>query len=342
MFVVLVLGLVGAWSAPATSAATGVRSSREDLRAARAELHELDLELSLAAERLHESKVLMSTLRKQLDEAHDRSAEADAQAAETADAFDSVVRWAYETGASSQLAVLGLGSVEDLSAGVDFLRAMASNQAQVAASADEARERADEAAGQSASLEAAVGRTLDAQRAAGRDLNAAAERQKELIVELEQRLHRQITMAIADRRAAEAAAQAEQEAQRKAKEHAEQQNPPTDEPAPGPTTGPLPGPSEPIPTTGEIVDLITGLWGTGYDGQVARCVAWRESRYQPTARNSSSGASGLFQLMPFWWDGNSEFGWRFDPYDAQANAVHAHLIWKAYGWEPWTTGHLCV
>jgi hypothetical protein len=46
--------------------------------------------------------------------------------------------------------------------------------------------------------------------------------------------------------------------------------------------------------------------------------------------------------MPFWWDGNNEFGWRFDPYDAKANVFHAHLIWKAYGWEPWTTGHLCV
>ncbi len=285
----------------------------------------------------------MSTLRGQLDEARDRSAEADAQAAEAADAFDSVVRWAYETGASSQLAVLGLGSVEDLSAGVDFLSAMASNQAQVAASADEARERADEAAAQSASLEAAVRRTLDAQRAAGRDLNAAAkpaegaDRGARTAPPPPDRRWRSPTDAPPKRRP-----QAEQEAQQKAEEQAEQQNPAADEPAPGPTTGPLPGPSEPIPTTGEIVDLITGSWGTGYDGQVARCVAWRESRYQPTARNSSSGASGLFQLMPFWWDGNSEFGWRFDPYDAQANAVHAHLIWKAYGWEPWTTGHLCV
>jgi hypothetical protein len=97
-----------------------------------------------------------------------------------------------------------------------------------------------------------------------------------------------------------------------------------------------------MPTTGQVVELIRSLWGDGYDGQVARCVAWRESRYQPTARNSESGAAGLFQLMPFWWDGNSEFGWRFDPYDAEANAYHAHLIWKVYGWEPWTTGHLCV
>ena len=46
--------------------------------------------------------------------------------------------------------------------------------------------------------------------------------------------------------------------------------------------------------------------------------------------------------MPFWWDGNNEYGWNFDPYDPQANAEHAFLLWQAQGWGPWTTGHLCV
>jgi len=88
--------------------------------------------------------------------------------------------------------------------------------------------------------------------------------------------------------------------------------------------------------------LIASIWGTGPSGAQAECIANHESGDDPSNVNPSSGSAGLFQLMPFWWDGNSEFGWRFDPYDAQANAVHAHLIWKAYGWEPWTTGHLCV
>jgi hypothetical protein len=336
-----VLGAIATSAVPASSS-TGVGTARSDLQRARAELHALDLELSLAAQRLHEGKVLLATLRSDLAAARARSDRADLAAADAATSFDAMVRWAYESGASSQLAVLGLGSVSDLSDGVDLLAAMAGNQEQLAAAAVRARADAAGAADQSASLEAAVTRTLADQRAAGVDLRAAAARQRDVIAEVEQRLHHQITLAIADRRAAAAA---ERKAQQEAEERAQQQTTPQPT-SPGgstdPTSGPLPGPSEPIPTSGEVVDLVSSLWGDGPDGQVARCVAWRESRYQATARNSSSGAAGLFQLMPFWWDGNNEFGWRFDPYDANANAYHAHLIWKVYGWEPWTTGHLCV
>ena len=334
----MALAVIGAGSVPAASS-TGVRSARADLQAARAELHALDLRLSLAAERLHQGKVLLATLRADLAAARARADRAERAAAVAATSFDAVIRWAYERGTSSQLAVLGLGSMSDLSQGVDLLSAMAGNQEQLAASAASTRADADDAAAQSASLEAAVAKTLDDQRTAGQELHAATIRQRDVIAETERRLHHRIVLAIADSRAAEKAA-------REAARKAEQSPPP---PAPNPTgpptdppPGPLPGPSEPIPTTGEVVALISSLWGDGADGQVARCVAWRESRYQATARNSSSGAAGLFQLMPFWWDGNNQYGWRFDPYDARANAFHAHLIWKAYGWEPWTTGHLCV
>jgi hypothetical protein len=88
--------------------------------------------------------------------------------------------------------------------------------------------------------------------------------------------------------------------------------------------------------------LIASIWGSGPSAAQAECIADHESGDDPNNVNPASGAAGLFQLMPFWWDGNNEFGWKFDPYDAQQNAVHAHLIWKAYGWGPWTTGHLCV
>jgi hypothetical protein len=323
----------------ARTSARAARSAREDVRAARAELRSLDIQLSLAAERLHEGKVLLATLRGQLSFARTRSDRADVAATDAVTAFDSLVRWSYESGVSSQIGVLGLGSVSDLEEGVGLLSAMAEHQRAVVASAAGARAAAARADGQTTSLEAEVAGELASQRTANRDLNAAAVRQRTVIAHLEHRLHRKIQLAVADRHAAEVAAQ--------------QPPPPppappapapgsTSGPAPGPTSGPLPGPSEPQPTTGEIVDLITSLWGTGYDGQVARCVAWRESRYQPTARNTSSGASGLFQLMPFWWDGNNQYGWRFDPYDPRQNAIHAHLIWKADGWGPWTTGHLCV
>ena len=74
----------------------------------------------------------------------------------------------------------------------------------------------------------------------------------------------------------------------------------------------------------------------------AECIAQHESGDDPNNRNPSSGSAGLFQLMPFWWDGNNQFGWRFDPYDAQQNAIHAHLIWERDGWTPWTTMHFCA
>jgi soluble lytic murein transglycosylase-like protein len=91
----------------------------------------------------------------------------------------------------------------------------------------------------------------------------------------------------------------------------------------------------------EIVTLIESLWRHDVAGRHARCIARHESSLDPMARNAKSGASGLFQLMPFWWNGNNEHGWKFDPYDAQKNAEHAHLIWEAQRWEPWTTERFC-
>jgi hypothetical protein len=74
---------------------------------------------------------------------------------------------------------------------------------------------------------------------------------------------------------------------------------------------------------------------------VAACIADHESADNANSRNASSGSAGLFQLMPFWWDGNNRFGWAFDPYDPQQNADHAHLLWQQAGWAPWTTAHYC-
>jgi hypothetical protein len=106
-------------------------------------------------------------------------------------------------------------------------------------------------------------------------------------------------------------------------------------PPPPPTGGPAPPPEN------EIDGLIYSIWGNGPDGRVAECIADHESHDNPNVRNPS-GAAGLFQLMPFWWDGNNRFGWKFDPYDARANAEHAYLIWKRDGWNPWTTKPFCV
>src|SRR5919198_1399893 len=110
----------------------------------------------------------------------------------------------------------------------------------------------------------------------------------------------------------------------------------------GGTPGQPPPPGPPPPPENRVDELIYSIWGHNAAGAVAECIADHESRDNPNARNSSTGAAGLFQLMPFWWDGNNAFGWRFDPYDPEENAKHAFLIWKRDGWNPWTTKYLCT
>jgi hypothetical protein len=59
---------------------------------------------------------------------------------------------------------------------------------------------------------------------------------------------------------------------------------------------------------------------------VAQC----ESNLNPTAQNASSGAAGLFQLMPGWWQGS------FNPFDPWANSRFAYRLSDAgYNWAHW-------
>jgi len=72
-------------------------------------------------------------------------------------------------------------------------------------------------------------------------------------------------------------------------------------------------------------------------------IAYRESRYQWDATNSSSGACGIFQHLPQYWpirQNNFDIAypkWRIAEscYDARANIVVA--IWMVHngGWGPW-------
>lgn len=57
-------------------------------------------------------------------------------------------------------------------------------------------------------------------------------------------------------------------------------------------------------------------------------VMWCESTCQPNAHNRS-GASGLMQIMPMWWDGR-------DPYDPAVNLAMALDIHAAQGWAAWS------
>jgi hypothetical protein len=63
---------------------------------------------------------------------------------------------------------------------------------------------------------------------------------------------------------------------------------------------------------------------------LALCVIKYESGGNPYARNSSSGAAGLFQIMPFWFQ---HFGG--SQYDPANNIRVASLVHAQQGWSAW-------
>lgn len=68
----------------------------------------------------------------------------------------------------------------------------------------------------------------------------------------------------------------------------------------------------------------------------ALCIIKWESGGNPNAVNSSSGAAGLFQIMPFWWDAYG--GNRFNP---ETNVALAAKIYADYGWGAWNAQSKC-
>lgn len=90
------------------------------------------------------------------------------------------------------------------------------------------------------------------------------------------------------------------------------------------TTTPAP-PAGPCPqwyATASEVGWPDDEWPT-----VARVMAC-ESGCDPGAHNRS-GASGLMQIMPTWWDGR-------DPYDPAVNLTMALEVHQAQGWHAWS------
>jgi soluble lytic murein transglycosylase-like protein len=89
-------------------------------------------------------------------------------------------------------------------------------------------------------------------------------------------------------------------------------------------------------------DAIHEAWGDK-NSPCAEKIVERESGYQADAVNRSSGATGLFQLMPLhakWIKANYGYDWdeMKDPYkNAEVAAGLSHEAWKLYGdgWQPW-------
>ncbi|HKW78600.1 MAG TPA: G5 domain-containing protein [Candidatus Limnocylindria bacterium] len=92
-----------------------------------------------------------------------------------------------------------------------------------------------------------------------------------------------------------------------------------------------PGPSE----IDAIIRAAAADWGADAD-QLLR-VAWCESRYNPSAYNASSGASGLFQFMAATWTANSAragYGGAsvFDPVASANTAAFMFSIGQSRQW----------
>lgn len=82
------------------------------------------------------------------------------------------------------------------------------------------------------------------------------------------------------------------------------------------------GPCHEWAATAEAVGWPRSEWPTV--ARVMRC----ESGCDPHAHNPS-GASGLMQVMPFWWQGR-------DPYDPAVNLTMALEVHDRQGWRAWT------
>ena len=77
----------------------------------------------------------------------------------------------------------------------------------------------------------------------------------------------------------------------------------------------------------------------GVSREKALYVAWRESRYRPSAYNPYGPAAGIYQhLLKYWPERAEDFGFKnSSPYNARANIIVTMRMVRRYGWIPWAT-----
>ena len=75
----------------------------------------------------------------------------------------------------------------------------------------------------------------------------------------------------------------------------------------------------------------------GVSERKALYVAWRESRYRPSAYNNYGGAAGIYQhLLKYWPHRAADFGFRdWSVFNARANIFVTMRMVMRYGWDPW-------
>jgi soluble lytic murein transglycosylase-like protein len=79
-----------------------------------------------------------------------------------------------------------------------------------------------------------------------------------------------------------------------------------------------------------------------WDADVALAIVRCESRGDPGAVNASSGATGLFQVMPRWQAlANALHGRWVSLRDPSANTRVAYELYATFGWHPWDASLAC-
>ena len=100
-----------------------------------------------------------------------------------------------------------------------------------------------------------------------------------------------------------------------------------------------PAPVGPLPPV-EVEGLIRTYFQPE-DVDLAIQICWCESRFDASARNPTSTASGLFQVMKGWWSGEWSSYPPFDPYDPNENTKFSAWLFYNSGVQNWNASKGC-
>jgi soluble lytic murein transglycosylase-like protein len=86
----------------------------------------------------------------------------------------------------------------------------------------------------------------------------------------------------------------------------------------------------------KLIRCAARHWDVPGGAHKALAIAFRESRYNPGAYNSS-GAEGIYQHMRQYWPGRARtFGFpRYSAFNGRANIIVTMRMVKRGGWGPW-------
>lgn len=103
---------------------------------------------------------------------------------------------------------------------------------------------------------------------------------------------------------------------------------------PPPASKPKPAPKPrtvSVPHSVEEWRPLVAAYFRAEDVDRALCLMGYESAGNPNAKNPNSTASGLFQILRFWWAPRG-----IDPFDPESNVALAAEIRDSQGWRAWS------